>query len=142
MIKSTEVYGNGVTGDVRILAEGEYRGLWYVAVSYISHPCCYVEIPKEYSDYDINNINCHGGPTYYEVGLPCLIEDLHNPESTYVGWDYAHCFDALWTPTFNRFTGSIKYDKIHTSEELECDCKKVIDQIVERRPLFWCILQF
>ena len=51
---------------IEILDEGIYKSFHYVIVSYGTHPCAYIEIPKDnVSDEDkLIDIDCHGGITY------------------------------------------------------------------------------
>ena len=55
-------------GDIEILDNGIYNGYQYWIVSYGSHPCAYVELPKDHKyygkDYVDIPIDCHGGITY------------------------------------------------------------------------------
>lgn len=79
----------------QVLEHGKCHGFNYYIVSYSSHPCCYVEIPKDHMffgvHYDVinefSNVCCHGGLTYSEDSL------FNLKDSWFIGWDYAHLDD-------------------------------------------------
>lgn len=55
----------------QILDESRYNSYHYIIVSYGTHPCAYIELPKEHKFYgrdvykfDDFPIECHGGITY------------------------------------------------------------------------------
>ena len=103
-----------------ILAEGEYRGFSWCIVSYGTHPCAYVGIPKGHRLYGMRYtmIECdgaHGGLTYSERGRP--IGDCWN-----IGWDYAHAGD---------YTAVFPYGRKWTTEEILKHVHCVIDSISE-----------
>ena len=102
-----------------ILDKGNYNEFNYVIVSYGTHPCCYVELPKgnKYynQDYDDINISCHGGLTFADN------RDFGNGEKFYIGWDYAH---------YNDYTSYFDGKK-WTTKELLKEVKEVINQLVE-----------
>jgi len=129
MIKSEMVYKT--EGEIKILNNNEYRGIKYWVVSYGTHPCCYIEIPKSsilyYEIKELNsdeiNINCHGGVTY-------LKDKLFNIDvkGVIIGWDYAHVGDFIGydlnLPDYLK-----RNDKIWSTDELIEECKQVIDSI-------------
>ena len=116
-----------------ILSEGEYCGYHFVIVSYGTHPCAYVEIPKDHpsymKDYDDIDIDVHGGITYGRHLSHVLGE--RGLDGFYIGWDYAHAGD---------FTGDYldgdyrfgKHEKKWTTEEIFEDVKSVIHQLEEQ----------
>ena len=117
-----------------ILDKGNYKGYDYAIVSFGTHPCSYVFLPKWNKFYgkDYQEINnyfedglCHCGLTFSEW-------DLHfNPLSNncwVVGWDYSHCED------FNgSYIGESAFEnwKKWTTEELIEEMKQVIDKLKE-----------
>ena len=117
-------------GDIEILDNGIYNGYQYWIVSYGSHPCAYVELPKDHKyygkDYVDIPIDCHGGITY---------SGIHEKFSNgfLIGWDYGHCDDYLYyNPT--KFLGSdiqsfLDSGKKWTTEEIFEEVKQVIDQL-------------
>lgn len=83
---------------IKILAEGTYYNYHFFVVSYGTHPCCYVEIPRQHQfygkDYNYDGIEdlitCHGGLTFSAGYLPFL----GNLEGKwFIGWDFAHWQD-------------------------------------------------
>lgn len=83
--------------EIEILAEGYMDGFHYCIVSLGTHPCAYIELPKEHKYYgkhcDDIDILCHYGLTYSsEYGL--LPKDNENHRGGFwIGWDYAHYED-------------------------------------------------
>lgn len=117
-------------GDIEILDNGVYNGYQYWIVSYGSHPCAYVELPKDHKyygkDYADIPIDCHGGITY--SGCHDKISN-----SFLIGWDYAHCDDYLYCNS-TKFLGSdvqsfLDSGKKWTTEEIFEEVKQVIDQL-------------
>lgn len=82
---------------IEILDEGIYKSFHYVIVSYGTHPCAYIEIPKDnVSDEDkLIDIDCHGGITYvFTTGLIKPNNENHR-DGHWIGWDYAHACEAI-----------------------------------------------
>lgn len=111
--------------DVEILAHDTYEGYEFAIISWGTHPCAYVGIPKGHRFYkkDCNKIDehigCHGGFTFSKNGVQGLMLD-----KWVIGWDYAHCCDFM--PTLPQL-GTRKW----TTEEILEDVHNVIDQIVK-----------
>ena len=116
--------------EIDVLEEGTYKGYDYVIVSYGTHPCAYVEMPKdspyfglEYSELE-DVIHCHGGLTY-SGELDHIYENDHR---WFMGWDYAHAGDyAGYDILFNY--SSREKDKKWTTEEIHEEVLNVIDQL-------------
>lgn len=108
-----------------ILDKGIYNGFNYAIVSYGTHPCCYVFLPKGHKyygkNYDDIDIVCHGGLTYSNDDL--LFNPLEN-DKWVIGWDYAH---------YNDYHGSFstRCGRVWTTKELLEDVKEVIEQLAE-----------
>lgn len=107
-----------------VLYKGKYKGFNYFIISYGTHPCAYVEIPKNHPYYEVeyyeitDDIDVHGGFTYSESGLLLL-------DNTWIlGWDYAHLGDYCAGVSYGSYN-----DKKWTTEEIDKDCKHVIDQL-------------
>ena len=126
------------TATKEILYEDDYLGYHFLIVSYGTHPCAYIEIPKthrwykkNYTDEELENIECHGGLTYTDNLSHVLGKEEANGR-WFIGWDYAHLED---------FQGYYKYDgvwgesqwkpKKWTTQEIFNEVKKVIEQIVK-----------
>ena len=109
-----------------ILAKGTFNNYNYFVISYGTHPCCYVELPKRhklygllYMDIEENyDISVHGGFTYSRDNL--LLKD----NTWILGWDYAHYGDY--------YCGyGVGYEKNHrwTTDEMIQECINVIKQL-------------
>ena len=113
-----------------ILYEGDYNGYHFVIVSYGTHPCAYVEIPKDnklykidYSDESLWDISVHGGFTFGDDLLHLGFEE----NRYFLGWDYAHCGDYAGYDILFSFSGD---DKKWSTEEIYEEVKSVIDQLI------------
>lgn len=111
--------------DAELLACDTYKGFDYYVVSRGMHPCAYVDIKHYDKAINAKTINCHGGITYSESTL-----DAADHDGWFIGWGYAQvldyfgCYrDAPDTRTYRRWT----------TAEMVAECKRVIDQICERR---------
>lgn len=110
----------------KVLHKGEFKGFKFAIVSYGTHPCCYVFLPKEHKyygkSYDEIDIDCHGGLTYSDEEL------IFNPlvyNDWVIGWDYAHYNDYMGYYGSDSFENSKKW----TTEELFEEVKQVIEQL-------------
>lgn len=110
----------------RVLHKGEFKGFKFAIVSYGTHPCCYVFLPKEHKyygkSYDEIDIDCHGGLTYSDNEL--IFNPLINDDWV-IGWDYAHYNDYMGYYGSDSFENSKKW----TTEELFEEVKQVIEQL-------------
>ena len=110
-----------------VLADDIYKNYHYLIISYGSHPCAYVRIPKEHKyykqEYDDIPIEVHGGLTY---------SGTRWNDAYWIGWDYAHYQDytpALYEALKN--TKQAKQLKKWTTEEIFEDVKSVINQLIK-----------
>lgn len=117
-----------------ILDEGVYKGFHYAIVSYGTHPCAYIEIPKGHKLYNISdknglvNIDCHGGITYVSRTGLIRPSNKNHRDGYWVGWDYAHCMDYCYSPyNFEFFNEGKKW----TTKEIFEDVKNVIEQLIK-----------
>lgn len=110
----------------KVLHKGEFKGFKFAIVSYGTHPCCYVFLPKEHKyygkSYDEIDIDCHGGLTYSDNEL--IFNPLVN-DDWIIGWDYAHCNDYIGYYGYDSFKNSKKW----TTKELFEEVKQVIEQL-------------
>lgn len=118
--------------NIQILDEGIYNNFHYAIVSLGSHPCAYVELPKEHKwygkYYDNIPIDCHGGLTYSSTqGIICPLNNPNHRDGYWIGWDYAHYSDYVYND-FNDF-GFALGKKHWTTEEIFEDVKEVINQL-------------
>lgn len=116
------------TGEMclKVLEKNTHKGMEYLIVTYGSHPCCYVEIPKNhylykkhYGQDEIDNINCHGGITFSNK------RNFGFGDKYYIGWDYNHYGD------YNKICNIGNNTKKWSIEELKIHCKSVISQIMK-----------
>ena len=114
-----------------ILDSGTCFGFKYYIITFGTHPCSYIEIPKNhklyYKDYmDIEEeIEVHGGLTYSKNYLMGVDESgLH----WYIGWDYGHAFDYQ---IYGRVDGKLLESKGHkwTIDELKEEVFDVCKQL-------------
>ena len=114
-----------------ILDSGKHQGYNYWVISYGTHPCAYVELPKGHIYYGKCNgdafdlpIDVHGGITYGNYGLHNIVEQ----DKFLLGWDYNHYGD------YSCMNSSMFFDmgdvgKMWSTEEILEDVKKVIEQL-------------
>lgn len=120
------IYRNRFTPE--ILDEGYYKQYHYAIVSLGSHPCAYIELPKNNQyygeDYDNIPIECHGGLTYSAYGL-LPTQHAEYKDGYWIGWDYAHCTDYTF---FSNYSWE---GKVWMTEDILLEVKQVIDQLCE-----------
>nr|DAI91774.1 MAG TPA: hypothetical protein [Caudoviricetes sp.] len=112
--------------DPEQLMHGTWRGFDYYVLSLGTHPCAYVDISEyEGKPLNVEKIDCHGGITYLEQYLATV-----DRKGLFIGWDYSQrrdyngaCCDSAYTKELKRWT----------TAEMVAECKRVIDQICERR---------
>lgn len=110
-----------------ILAKGRFNGYNFFVISYGTHPCCYIELPKNHKLYGLTymdieenyQVDVHCGLTYSSNSL--LLRD----NTWIIGWDYAH-FGDYYCSSYR--VGSDK-DHRWTTDEMIKECMKVIKQL-------------
>ena len=119
----------------KVLAQGSYRDILFCVVSYGTHPCCYVDIPKTHplykTDYFDAGISCHGGLTYgkSEKEFVKVVKDFKMRQNGYVfGWDYAH-IDDYYISLLPHTDNKLKESKKWTTEEMLQEVDRVIYQL-------------
>ena len=116
------VYISDPNADREILDEGYVHGYHYCIVSLGSHPCAYVEIPKDHPCYGLNyekiKVSCHGGLTYSEKGIGPLF-----PDAFWIGWDYMHFGDRIEMPSYGA------RGKTWTTREILTEVENVVYQL-------------
>ncbi len=110
-----------------LLEYNTYKGYNYAVVSQGVFPCGYVEIPKDHPYYQKSygecDISCHGGLTFSGQ----LGDHLNLPTNTFwLGWDYGHYGDLMG---FDLKFHGIGFGNAYTTEDVVCECKKVIEQL-------------
>jgi len=119
--------------DNEIVLRGVYKGYEYFIVSIRGMwYCAYVILPTEnkyyeVDDYDTIPVEVHGGLTFADKHR--LVEN-----KWCIGWDYGHIGD--YTPIFGDHRDEMEdgfgIPPHHwTPEEIEGDCKYVIEQLIE-----------
>lgn len=114
------------------LYEGYYKDYHFAILSLGTHPCAYIEIPKDHKYYGkrYNNIDiaCHWDVTYSRNGLGTGIVGFYRT-GYWIGWDYSHYGDyagyEVGLPS-NLRTGGKKW----TTEEIYEEVKDVIEQLM------------
>ena len=114
---------------IEILDEGIYKDFHYAIVSYGTHPCAYVEIPKGHELYDVSDedelvdIDCHYGITYVSKTGLIKPSNKNHRDGHWIGWDYAHYMDYIF--------GICHCGKKWTTKEIFEDVKNVIEQLIK-----------
>lgn len=127
-----------------------YRGLQYIIVlDGLGYRCGYVGCPESLNDFYITyyddlpiQLDCHGGITFSDFVSNF---DIHNsPRLWWLGWDYNH-MDGLDIESVRKLYGEnqvnwiinnlegyeqLKQYKFYSLDEVEEECKHVIDQII------------
>jgi hypothetical protein len=90
-IHSEMTYGDST---IKVLCDGRYNGIrfWIMNIRG-SHPCGYIEVPKDHPYYNLTYqegayLPVHGGVTFSEDHLNDVVED-----TWILGWDYGHFGD-------------------------------------------------
>lgn len=129
----------------KILEDSTYKG-WHYRINSIrgSHPCCYIEIPKNHPWYAKDYNEIQGDFTYdeetdglieilpidpvivYPHGLFTYSDNFDVRGEWWVGWDYAHAGDFMYS-YFH--TTPYEYEHAYTIDELRKDVYEVIDQL-------------
>lgn len=108
-----------------------YKGFFCYILSLGSHPTAYViskncKVGVYLSHEQLNNIVVHGGITYESDEL--FVNDEAPPikADQIIGWDYAHGGDlTIFDESYLCLIG-----RIWTLQEIEEECKNVVDQII------------
>lgn len=124
-----------IMDEVVLLYNSIYKGYHYYILSYGTHPCAYVEIPKRNKLYNLGyieiednyNIKVHGGFTYAREKLR-ISDSTVMDNSWFLGWDYAHISD--YQGYFGKHDFLNEGCKKWTTSEIDFECRNVIDQLV------------
>lgn len=135
MDKITENYNSPMPPMRELIKKDKYNGVEYVIVWFLGHPNAYINVPKEYKLYqkDYNSLSTDIELSYDPHGeFTFSGKNLHKEygleDGWYLGWDYAHSSDYVNT----RGMRDITYDgRRYSTEEIEDECKNVIDAINE-----------
>ena len=127
----------GKDSKCEILHRGQYKGYSFLILSYGTHPCAYVRVPKHHrfyqKHYDAIDINCHGGLTYAGtsvIGKTPVSMILIEQDGWWIGWDYAHCNDyaGYYKLLPEHMQANHTKDKKWTTQEIYEEVMNVIDQ--------------
>lgn len=125
-------------GDVReVVLTSEYRGYKFFIVTYGTHPCAYVRLPKSHPysgmDMDDMDISCHGGITFYGEFNDKVLDKGFPNDGEYIGWDYAHAGDYYYYPALimKKKYGSLYDGRKWTLAEIEEGAHNVINQLID-----------
>ena len=132
------VYQNTRLKLAKVLDSGDISGYKYIILSFGTHPCGYVSIPKNHRLYKKKykklphngKIRVHGGITYADKKLLFGKNDIGLIwiKGHWIGWDYAHWGDRIGTPFIPCFLDKIN-NKEWTTEEILEDVKSVVKQL-------------
>lgn len=126
------VYISDPNADREILDEGYVHGYHYCIVSLGSHPCAYVEIPKDHPCYGLNyekiKVSCHGGLTYSEKGIGPLF-----PDAFWIGWDYMHFGDRIEMPSYGARGKTWTTREILTEVETWCISSRGLEEKEDKK---------
>lgn len=115
-----------------ILDKGVIEGFRYYIVSYGTHPCCYIILPKTHryykKDYIDIDLNAHGGLTYADTELFCHAHSIN--QEWIIGWDYAHYGDFMGYYLLEGFE-CFRLGHKYTTKALYEDVKFAIKQLKE-----------
>lgn len=133
-----KVYG----GVPHVISHNTYKDYEYFVINNTVGPCAYVVLNTE-PDWDVFDLDVHGGITYYEKGLKlskltCKGNSPNNYEAItlvdesklVIGWDYMHAYDYL--PHLYLINTSVFNGEVWTENELEIECFKAIDEILKK----------
>lgn len=119
------IYSNKHTTEV--LLKGEYLGYKWVIISYGTHPCAYVKLPKNSKLISLGEeipVDCHGGITFISSEGLSQLKTVEKNEGFFIGWDYAHAGDQIG---LNQF----EWDKKWTVNEIQEEIRDVVIQLIE-----------
>lgn len=131
---------------LELLDKGTYKGYDYLIISYGTHPCCYIHIPKENAlygvDYEEIDLCVHGGLTFGDFFSEESADKLGiSHDDWYIGWDYSHYND------YSGYFSQEYWDGLRlrkwTTEMLLDDVRCAIDELknppvkLELKPYVW-----
>lgn len=115
-----------------------YKGMRYIVrLTGWGYRCGYVQILDElYVKVNCEELNCHGGITF--SGPVDISNCIKLPKGCWLGFDCNHYEDGMDRTAVEKLIGNTKYFREHvyascapvSSEEVERDCKSLIDQIL------------
>lgn len=129
------VYEKSMHRDGIVLDYGTFKDYKYYIISMGTHPCAYIELPKNHPYYNVDYhkipIECHGGLTYSSNYLH-MINDNSEGDTFFIGWDYAHWLDYVGYYADFAFEHSyFGRNKKWTTSEIKSECIQVIEQLIE-----------
>lgn len=119
---------------IELLYNGIYEGIHFYIISYGTHPCAYIEVPRNHKYYGRNYleldeiIDVHGGFTYSNDYLRTSDSTII-VSSWFLGWDYAHLGDYMGFYEDSKIKNELL--KKWTVEEIILECKKAIKELLE-----------
>jgi hypothetical protein len=116
-----------------------YKGYEYLVLQMpIGHLCGYVKVPKDHpyfgKEYDLMNIDCHGGLTYasHHDGKPDIRikndYEKYYSKGFWIGFDYAHAGDYSF---YSHSDDLHRLESITQPFEIEEECRHVINQLIK-----------
>lgn len=119
---------------IELLYNSIYEGVHFYIISYGTHPCAYIEVPRNHPYYGKGYLELdkifivHGGFTYAKDFLR-LSNGVKLVSSWFLGWDYAHLGDYMGFYEDSRIKNELL--KKWTVEEIILECKKAIKELLE-----------
>lgn len=118
-----------------LIKKGEYKGLnYYIAFNgELGIPLAYVKIPKghkwygkDYQEIDLAENAPNWNLTFSDCYVPTIPDTLIG--GWYIGWDYGHATDY-----HNDGWCRVIQGRVWTTEEIEDECKNVIEAIKKEK---------
>lgn len=112
-----------------LIKKSKYKGLTYYIVfnGRLGIPLAYVKIPrkhkwygKNYQEMDLGENAPNWDLTFSDCHVPTIPDTLVG--GWYIGWDYGHVTDY-----YDNGLSSVLRGRVWTTEEIENECKKVIE---------------
>lgn len=119
-----------------IICEGNYKGYHFIVTNCgYTHPCAYVEVPKDHPYYGVGysnlyDVDAHGSLTY-AGNLSHVLPEEKCRGKHWLGWDYAHAGD--YYACCDEDSDYMKGLKKWTTEEIVEECQNVIDQLIKAK---------
>lgn len=120
-----------------------YKNHEYIIAFYdLGHRCGYINVKN--NNLNIDDIECHGGVTFNDCRLPFMKRAFDN--EYWIGFDCAHYgdlrsftmvkkyfdVDNQIYPAFMNLLTFSSDSKLWTFDDVENECKKIIDQVYVR----------
>ena len=130
------------TNGMILLAEGRHLGYRYEVISYMTHPCCYIQItnpehPWYRRQYERMELDISGTLSYSRryLKIPDENGEYQNDDGWWIGWDYMrtgyHNF-GIPKDEMSPVQKEIAARHAWTTDELIQECENAITQIAAK----------